>query len=178
MSIKVPVYICPETNACWDMGDVHVISTAHALCGSHAFQHNFQLFVARRCALCRWFLVSLESHDRHSLLVALIIPPSLWSALNTPKTLRAPTAKNPEDEGQRIVQVSWLGLRVLFTVHRKSGPFAASQCGDNEVVPHHAWTTRVAVDEEAHVRRVLVNHSPKKIIKWNKNDVTMHLLVC
>jgi hypothetical protein len=27
------------------MGDVHVISTADSLCGSHAGQHNFQLFV-------------------------------------------------------------------------------------------------------------------------------------
>jgi hypothetical protein len=26
------------------MGDVHVISVADAVCGSHAFQHNFQLF--------------------------------------------------------------------------------------------------------------------------------------
>jgi hypothetical protein len=56
------------------MSDVHVNSTAHALCGSHAFRHNFQLLVAERCALCRKFLVSLESHDRHSLLVDTMPP--------------------------------------------------------------------------------------------------------
>jgi hypothetical protein len=59
----VPVNICPETNAC----DVCVISTADALCSSHAFKHNFQLFVTQRWALWWTFLVSLESPDRHSL---------------------------------------------------------------------------------------------------------------
>jgi hypothetical protein len=29
-----------------ELGDVHVISTTDGLCGSHAFQHNFQLSVA------------------------------------------------------------------------------------------------------------------------------------
>jgi hypothetical protein len=55
------------------MGDVLVISTADALCGFLAFQHNFQLSVAQRSALCRKLLVSLESPDRHSLLVAVIL---------------------------------------------------------------------------------------------------------
>jgi hypothetical protein len=162
--------MCSEANTCWDMGDFRVISTADALCGSHAFQHNFQLFVAQKYALCRKFLVALEFPDRNSVLVA-VIPLSHWSALNTPTSLGVPTAKNPEDLGQGIVQASWLGLRVLSTVHRKSGSGAVWQCGENEVVPHHAWTTCVVVDEEAHVLRVLVNHSPK-------NDGTTHLLVC
>jgi hypothetical protein len=43
------VLVCPEADARWDMGDAPVISTADALCGSCAFQHNFQLFVAQRC---------------------------------------------------------------------------------------------------------------------------------
>jgi hypothetical protein len=54
------------------MGNVHVISTADALCGSHAFQHNFQLFVAQRCEFCWQFLASLESLDRNCPLVAAI----------------------------------------------------------------------------------------------------------
>jgi hypothetical protein len=54
------------------MGDVRVISTADAVCGSYAFQQNFRLFVSQRCALCREFLVSLESPDGHSLRVAVI----------------------------------------------------------------------------------------------------------
>jgi hypothetical protein len=54
------------------------------------------------------------------------------------------------------------GPRVLSTVHRKSGPGAVWQCGENEMVSHHAWTPCVVVDEEAHVSRVVVNHSPKK----------------
>jgi hypothetical protein len=31
----------PETHACCDMGDVRVISTADALCGSHEFNITF-----------------------------------------------------------------------------------------------------------------------------------------
>jgi hypothetical protein len=157
----------PETSVCWDMGDVHVISTADALCGSHAVQHNFQLF-AQRGPIWRKFLGLLESPHRHSLLVA-VIPLSHRSALNTRKSLGVPIAKNPEDWGQGIVQASWLGLRVLSTAHRESGSGAVWQCGENEAVSHHAWTTCVVVDEEAHVPRVLVNYSPK-------NDGTQHLL--
>jgi hypothetical protein len=59
------------------MGDVAVISTAHA------FQHNFQLFVIQKWALCWKFLLSLEYPDRRSLTLA-VIPLSHWSALNIP----------------------------------------------------------------------------------------------
>jgi hypothetical protein len=90
-----PVNIRPETSACWVMGDIFATSTAAALCGSHAFQHIFQLFAAQKCALCRKFMVSLESSDRHSLLVAAI-PLSHCSALNTPRFLGDPTATNAE----------------------------------------------------------------------------------
>jgi hypothetical protein len=48
---KAPLKIYLGTSACRDMGDVHMIFTADDLCGSHAFQHNFQLYVARRCAV-------------------------------------------------------------------------------------------------------------------------------
>jgi hypothetical protein len=117
-------------------------------------------FVAQRCALCRKFLLTFESHGRDSPLV-VVIPSSHWSALNALKSLDFATTKNPEDYGQRIVQVSWLDLCILSTVHRKSGSGAVWQRGENEAVPHRAWTTCVVVDEEAHVPRVLVNHSPK-----------------
>jgi hypothetical protein len=36
-------------------------------------------------------------------------------------------------------------------------------------MPHHAWTTRVVVDEESQVPRELVNRS-------RRNDGTLHLL--
>jgi hypothetical protein len=72
------------------MGDGRVIYTADAV------QHNFQFLVAWRCALYRKSLLSFESPDRHSLLVALA-PLSHRSTLNTPKSLGVPTAKNPED---------------------------------------------------------------------------------
>jgi hypothetical protein len=50
----------------------HVISTTDSLYGSHAFQHNFRLFVAQRYTHCRKFLVSIESPDKYSLLVAVV----------------------------------------------------------------------------------------------------------
>jgi hypothetical protein len=56
----------------------------------------------------------------------------------------------------------WLSLQILSTVHRKSGSGAVWQCEDTEAVSHHAWTTCVVVDEEAHVPRVLVNHSTNR----------------
>jgi hypothetical protein len=63
---------------------VREISTADALCGSHTFQHNFELFIAQRCALCLKLLVSLESPDRHSLLVAVIPLKSLAKVFRCP----------------------------------------------------------------------------------------------
>jgi hypothetical protein len=55
-----------------DMRNARVTSTVHTLCCSYAFQQSFQLLVTQRCELCRKFLVSLESPDRHSLLVAVM----------------------------------------------------------------------------------------------------------
>jgi hypothetical protein len=43
MSKVILVNVCPETSACWGTVNVRVIHTADALCGSYAFQHNFQL---------------------------------------------------------------------------------------------------------------------------------------
>jgi hypothetical protein len=54
------------------MGDIHAICTADAVCGSHAFEHNFQLFVAQRCTLCQKFQVSHGSPNRYSILIAVI----------------------------------------------------------------------------------------------------------
>jgi hypothetical protein len=35
------------------MGDVRELYTADAVCGFHAFQHNFQLFIAQGSSLCQ-----------------------------------------------------------------------------------------------------------------------------
>jgi hypothetical protein len=78
----VQVSVCPETSTCRHTGDVEVISTAVALCGSHSFQRSFQVFAAQRCVLCRRFLV-------HSNLLTGI----LCLVLNTPKSLDVPAAK-------------------------------------------------------------------------------------
>jgi hypothetical protein len=40
-----------------------------------------------------------------------------------------------------------------------SGSGAVRQCGENELVIHHAWTTRVVADEDSRVPWALVTHS-------------------
>jgi hypothetical protein len=107
MKIKVPVNTCPGMGACRDMGDVRLIPTADALCGSRAFQHNFQPFVAQRWPLCRKSPVSRESPERNSLPVA-VIPQSHWLTLNTPKSFGVPTAKLQRNEVRRLCRpVDW-----------------------------------------------------------------------
>jgi hypothetical protein len=166
---KFQVSVCPGTTAYWDMGDVCVISTADAVCGSHAFQHNFQLFIAQRCTLLKisgftWIFW------QEFCICCFNTSKSLMSAEYT-KSLVVPTTKNAEAWDQGIVQASWLGLCVLATVHLKSGLGAVWHCGESEVVSHHARSTYVVIDEEAHVPRELVNHSPK-------SDGILHVLVC
>jgi hypothetical protein len=154
-------------------GQVGVLSKAGPLCGSHSFQNNCQLFGTQTRAICRKFLVSLEFPDRHSLLIAAM-PLSHWSPLNI--------ARNPEYWGQEIVQASWLSRSILSPTHRKSYSCAVWQCGENEVIPRHAWTTCYVFDEEAHVPWILVYHSrrytvplsllgkatgPERLITWN-----------
>lgn len=51
MSDQVSVSICPNTGACWRMDDARDISTAHAMRGVHACQHNFQLCFSYNCVL-------------------------------------------------------------------------------------------------------------------------------
>jgi hypothetical protein len=135
------------------MGDVRVISTADALCGFYAFQHDFQPFVTQRCKLCWKFLVSLEPPNRYSLLVA-VIPQCYWLALNAPKSLGVTISKKPG------------GFRSGDHAGQLTGPPHPIHCSPkvwfNVVVPHHAWTTCVVVDEEVHVSRVVVNLSQNK----------------
>lgn len=69
LSKKITVNIYRETNICWYM-DVCMISTKVALCASHAFQHNFHLFIQKKYTLCQKCLVSLKSPDWCSLLIA------------------------------------------------------------------------------------------------------------
>jgi hypothetical protein len=67
-----PVLTRPETNVCSDIGEICSIPTADAQRGVHALRHNSQLFVAQTCTLCQKFLISFQSPDRHSLLVAVL----------------------------------------------------------------------------------------------------------
>ena len=60
----------------------------YALC-----KRNFQLFVAKKCLLFQKLLASLESPDKHSLLVA-VIPLSKMTDFEQTKVLSVPTTKN------------------------------------------------------------------------------------
>jgi hypothetical protein len=52
------------------MGNYCVNPQADALSDSHKFRYSYLPFVLQRCALCREFLVLLESLDRLFLFVA------------------------------------------------------------------------------------------------------------
>lgn len=116
--------ILPEAHPCWDMGETHVIFTADALCVYHAFQLNFQLFIAQRCPLCRKFLVISW---RYSQLCAVIFL-SHWSALDRTNYLSVTTAKSQMiNPGDRALKFN--GLRFLSIVDRKSGAGTVRKCG-------------------------------------------------
>jgi hypothetical protein len=72
------------------------------VCGCHAFQHNSLLVVLQSYALSRKSPVSLQSLDRHSVLVAIIYL-NHRSELNTSKFLRVSTTKNPGDRPGQYV---------------------------------------------------------------------------
>jgi hypothetical protein len=154
------------------MGDVHVISTADVLCGSHAFQHNFQPFVLKRGAHCRKFLVSLESPARYSVLHALGTSKSLIGAEYT-EAFRRPPSENSR------------GLSSGDRIGRMTGPSRPLHCSPEiwfrrcVTVPkkwrgaHHAWTTRAVFAEEVHVPTVLVNHSLKMMVHCKSCSVRL-----
>jgi hypothetical protein len=81
------------------MANVCVIFTADALCGSHACEHNFKLFVAQ----FQRFLVSAETLNRRSPLAAIISLKSLTSSEHNKSSIVI-MAKIPEHEGQEILQ--------------------------------------------------------------------------
>jgi hypothetical protein len=58
--------VCTKDNAYLNTDDVRVTSTADVPCGSYACQHNFQLFVVKKCVLFQTFLVLLASPDNSS----------------------------------------------------------------------------------------------------------------
>jgi hypothetical protein len=148
------------------MSYVREIPTPCALCGANAFQH----FIARRCILCAVFLVSSACPHRQYLLVA-VMPLGHWSELSTPKSSRCP----PLPKIQSIkVRRSWRPVECastkLWSVPWKSGSGDVWQYAENELLPPHAWSIRLVVDEEAHVPRLLANHS-------QENDDTVYLSV-
>lgn len=120
MSKRVQVNVYPESSVCWDMGDVCAISTAGAACGSHVFQHNFQLFTTQRCAICQELLVSLEFPNRHSLLIAVILCNTYWLALKSlvspqPKIQRIKDRQSSRPVDWASMSYPWL-TRILIQV--------------------------------------------------------------
>lgn len=90
MSNKVPVNKCQKTNAYRDRGDFHAISTADALCGSHACQKKKKLSACFLIGSVHPFKNSFYLNHltgRRPLLMVLS-PPCHWLCLNTPKSLR------------------------------------------------------------------------------------------
>jgi hypothetical protein len=131
------------------MGDVHVIAAAGVLCGSLAFQHKFHLFVAQRCEFWRKFLLSLETPDRNSLLVAVNICKSFTSVEHTEVFRCSHSQKwGGLKSGDRASALFTESLVQVLSDNVEKG------CG----LTLHAWATR----EEAHAPGVPVNRSPQK----------------
>jgi hypothetical protein len=144
---------------------VHVLvnSTANALCGSHAFQHNFQLFVAQRCIICRILLLLLESPERHFSTPCCNISMSLTDAeyAEVFRCFRSQKSRGLRS-GDRAGQ--FIGPPRPSHCSPKAWLRSVWQYGENAVLSHRAWTTRVVVYKNAHVASLLVNHSPKTMI--------------
>jgi hypothetical protein len=148
------------------MGDYCVVSTGDAPCDSDAFQHNFQVFVAHRCELCRKFPVLLESPERHSLLVA-VIPRSHWLVLNTtysivfrcPHSPKSRGLKSGDRGGQLIHSTPKVWSRCCLTRRRKWG--GALSCMNHMC---YRW-----------LRGTCSKSTGKSFIK---HDGTLHMLMC
>jgi hypothetical protein len=153
-----------RNQCCWDIGDVCVIPTGGALSSSHEFQHNLQRFVSRRCPLCPPVLASLQTPDRHSLLVAAI-PRSHWSALSTRNNLGEPIPKFQKIKVRQFSRPLFLSQFTECLVRVLS---------DN--AEEMRWRPTCANImcyrcEDSHVPRTLVNNSPK-------HDDKLRLFVC
>jgi hypothetical protein len=73
----------------WSLQQVLCVGPMHS-------NKSFSSSLHRGVHSCQKFQVSLESPDRHSLLVT-VVPLSHWLVLNTPKSFGVPTANNAED---------------------------------------------------------------------------------
>jgi hypothetical protein len=78
-------------SVCWDTGNVRLNLTAGAVRVSHAYQNNFQLVCAQRCALCRKFRVS---HDIASTLHPTPCDAALPDMLFSSHTIRHCSVRN------------------------------------------------------------------------------------
>jgi hypothetical protein len=133
------------------------------------FNTTFSSSLHRGTNSVKKFLVPFVSPDRHSPLVA-ILPLSLIGCIYTkvfwsPHSQKSKWLRSVDHAGQLtglphpIYCSLKLWFRFCLTMHRKWGG------------AHHACTTSTAIDEEAHVQRVLLNHT-------QKNDSTLYLLIC
>jgi hypothetical protein len=134
-----------------------------------AWKHNFELFVAKKCLLFHNLLVSLESPDKPSVLVAVILV-SKWPGLNRPKCQLYPLPKIQKNKFRGSCSpVGWAStsnppstenvVQVLSTA-RVKGPGAPS-CMDHMCC--HWW------------RSIPVKGFDKS---RKKTDDTLYLSVC
>jgi hypothetical protein len=131
----------PETNARWDMADARLISMLF-LCISTQLptvRHTEARTLPKIPGFTRlsWRGFSTRCCNTSK--------PLIGSEYT--KEFRCPHSQKSRGLRSGDRADIWLGLRVLSTVHRKSGSGAAWQCGEHDLVFHHAWSTCVFVDE-------------------------------
>ena len=109
------------------------------------------------------FLVTLELHYVHTVHVG-VMRISHWQALGCTHRQKSRGLSSTECIGELSV------LHVQSTPQLISGWGAFWQCGENDVVPPHAWTTCI-VWKESHLPREVVNY-------YTKTNGTLHELIC
>jgi hypothetical protein len=146
---------------------------------SQHLSRNQYLLIHGRCSyvLCRRYFVfsSWCAFCRDSLVRSSLLAGNLHLLCNIYKSLidaeRTEVCTCPHNLNFRVQRSSWLGLRVLATVQGSLVHALSINAAKMWWPLHHAWSTCVFVDEEAHVPGVRVKSSLRR--RWY-----MHLLVC
>jgi hypothetical protein len=128
---------------------VRVISTAHSLCRSHAFQHKFSS-LSRRC------MHSPENPWFRSNLLTDILSSCCDMTAEYTEEFRCLHSQKSREFRSRDRAVQLVGPRLLSTARRKSASGALWQCRGYDLVPQEAKIIRTVVGEEARVPKVLI----------------------
>jgi hypothetical protein len=150
-------------------GDVHVISTTDSVCGSHAFQHNFQRTEVHTLSKMSAFIgISWQAFSTYCYNTSKsFISDGYIKVFRCPHSQKSRGLRSGDHTGQLTGPPS-----PISTVHLKSASGAFWQCGENGVVPHHAWITCVVLSlMKRHMFQEYGKIVPQK--RWQPSSVSL-----